>query len=148
MRSKSRSASARRQAGLSLVEVLVTVVLVGVGLLGIAGLQLTSVQNTNSAAQRFQATLLAEDIVERMRANRAQAMTGRYEIGVGAAVGSVGLARDDLLDWRGALGELPGGDGGIEFDGNEVTVTVRWTDASNANAGDATAMELQLRTEL
>jgi type IV pilus assembly protein PilV len=148
VRPKSRPATRRRQAGLSLVEVLVTVVLVGVGLLGIAGLQLTSVQNTNSAAQRFQATLLAEDIVERMRANRAQAMNGRYEIGVGAAVGSVGLARDDLLAWRAALGELPGGDGGVEFDGNEATVTVRWQDASNDNPGDATAMELQLRTEL
>jgi type IV pilus assembly protein PilV len=141
-------AAKRRQSGLSLVEVLVTVVLVAVGLLGIAGLQLTSVQNTSSAAQRFQATLLAEDIVERMRANRSQAIAGRYVLAVGAAVGSVGLARDDLLEWRGALAELPGGDGGIELDGNQVTVTVRWTDASTANPGDATAMELQLRTEL
>lgn len=125
-----------------------TVVLVGVGLLGIAGLQLTSIQQTNSAAQRFQATLLAEDIIERMRANRAQALGGRYGLAVGAEVGSAGLARDDLLGWRAALGELPGGDGGIEFAGNEVTVTVRWTDASNANPGGGTAMELQLRTEL
>jgi type IV pilus assembly protein PilV len=137
-----------RQAGLSLVEVLVTVVLVSIGLLGIAGLQLTSVRNTNSAGQRFQATVLAEDIVERMRANRAQAVTGRYQLAVGGAVGSVGLAREDLLAWRAALAELPGGDGGVDFIDNEATVTVRWTDASDANPDDTTAMELQLRTEL
>lgn len=142
------NASRRAQAGLSLVEVLVTVVLVSVGLLGIAGLQLTSVRNTNSAGQRFQATLLAEDIVERMRANRTQVVVGRYQLGVGAAVGSVGLAREDLLAWRAALAEFPGGDGGVDFNGNEATVTVVWTDASDANPGDATAMELQLRTEL
>lgn len=138
----------RHQAGLSLVEVLVTVVLVGVGLLGIAGLQLTSVQNTNSAAQRFQATLLAEDIVERMRANRGQVREGRYEVGLGSAVGSVGLARNDLLAWRDSLAELADGDGGIEFNGNEVTVTITWTDSSTANPDDTTAMVLRLRTEL
>ena len=133
----------RRQAGLSMVEVLVTV-----GLLGIAGLQLTSVQNTNSAAQRFQATLLAEDILERMRANRSQATVGRYNIGLGAGVATVGLAADDLTEWRAALAQLPGGDGGVDLDGNEVTITVQWTDASDDNPDDVTAMQFQLRTEL
>jgi type IV pilus assembly protein PilV len=138
----------RRQAGLSLVEVLVTVVLVSVGLLGIAGLQITSVQNTNSAAQRFEATLLAEDILERMRANRSQAMVGRYDIAVGAGVNSVGIAQDDLTEWRASLAQLPAGDGGVEFDGNEVTITVQWTDASDDNPEDVTAMQFQLQTEL
>jgi type IV pilus assembly protein PilV len=138
----------RRQAGLSLVEVLVTVVLVSVGLLGIAGLQLTSVQNTNSASQRFEATLLAEDILERMRANRSQAMVGRYDIAVGAGVNSVGIAQDDLTEWRASLAQLPGGDGGVGFDGNEVTITVQWTDASDDNPEDVTAMQFQLQTEL
>ena len=40
----------RHQSGLTLIEVLITVVLVSIGLLGLAGLQLTSVQNSNSAA--------------------------------------------------------------------------------------------------
>lgn len=145
---KTELRSRRQQAGLSLVEVLVTVVLVSVGLLGIAGLQLTSVQNTNSAAQRFEATLLAEDILERMRANRSQAMVGRYDIAVGAGVNSVGIAQDDLTEWRASLAQLPGGDGGVGFDGNEVTITVQWTDASDDNPEDVTAMQFQLQTEL
>lgn len=146
---RSRSPGSRhRQAGLSLVEVLVTVVLVSVGLLGIAGLQLAGVQNTNSAAQRFQATLLAEDILERMRANRGQAVLGRYDVAVGAAPSTVGLADADLNEWRAVLAELPGGDGGVELNGNEVTITVVWTDASDDNPDDVTAMQFQLRTEL
>ncbi|MDQ1303547.1 MAG: type pilus assembly protein PilV, partial [Pseudomonadota bacterium] len=64
----------RRQSGLSLIEVLITVVLVSIGLLGLAGLQLTSVRNSNSSGERFMATTLAQDIIERMRANRARAV--------------------------------------------------------------------------
>ena len=53
----------RHQSGLSLIEVLITVVLVSIGLLGLAGLQLTSVQNSNSSNERFIATTLAQDIL-------------------------------------------------------------------------------------
>jgi type IV pilus assembly protein PilV len=137
-----------RQAGLSMVEVLVTLVLVSVGLLGIAGLQLTSVQNTNSASQRFQATLLAEEVLERMRANRSQAEVGRYDVALGADADTVGLAQDDLSAWKLALADLPGGDGAVEMDGNEVTITVQWRDNSDDNPDDNQDMQFQLQTEL
>jgi type IV pilus assembly protein PilV len=150
-----RGPSPDGQRGLSLVEVLVTLVLVSVGLLGIAGLQIASVQNTSSAAQRFEATLLAEDILERMRANRAEAMTNAYDLAFGADPGTVGVAQDDLLAWRDSLGTLPGGDGAIDVDdGGVATITVRWTDVSDDNSpsednpDDLTAMTFQLRTEL
>jgi type IV pilus assembly protein PilV len=151
------------QRGLSLVEVLVTIVLVSVGLLGIAGLQIASVQNTSSAAQRFEATLLAEDILERMRANRAEAITNAYDLAFGAAPATVGVAQDDLSAWRLALTTLPGGDGAVDVNqevvagvtSNIATITVRWTDVSDDNSPadddepeDVTSMTFQLRTEL
>jgi type IV pilus assembly protein PilV len=59
----------RNSAGVSMIEILVTIVVLSIGLLGMAALQLTGMRSTNSATYRTQATLLANDIAERMRAN-------------------------------------------------------------------------------
>ncbi|PPC89987.1 MAG: type IV pilus modification protein PilV [Methylobacter sp.] len=60
-----------KQQGFTLVEVLVTVVLMAVGLLGMASLQLTALRSNHEAYSRSQATQLAYDIADRMRANGA-----------------------------------------------------------------------------
>lgn len=139
----------KRQRGVSLVEVLVTVLLVSIGLLGVAGLQLSTVQNANSAAQRFEATVLARDILERMRANRARALAGDYNLDLDAdAPGSGGLAGSDLQDWLDRLALIPGGDGAVEVEGGVATITVQWSDASDDNAGGETVATLLLRTNL
>lgn len=62
---------ATRQSGIGLIEVLVTVFILAIGLLGIAGTQLMSKRANYEATQRTTATLLANDILERMRANSA-----------------------------------------------------------------------------
>ncbi len=59
----------RRRAGYSLIEVLLAVLVVGVGALGVAGLQLLSSQNVRAALERSVALLLAEDMLELIRAN-------------------------------------------------------------------------------
>lgn len=142
----------RHQAGLSLIEVLITVVLVSIGLLGLAGLQLTSVQNSNSSGERFVATTLAQDILERMRANRARAIgPGKvYNLAMGAAPGVGGVAGDDLAAWTDALAAgLPSGEGSVQVDNaNVATIEVQWTDASDKNADDSRAMSLVLSTTL
>lgn len=56
------------QRGFSLIEVLITVLVVSVGMLGLAALQLASIKNTNSAFLRTQATLATADLIDRMRA--------------------------------------------------------------------------------
>ncbi|WP_126456347.1 type IV pilus modification protein PilV [Sulfuriflexus mobilis] len=68
--------------GFSLVEVLVAVFVLAIGLLGLAGLQAKSLQFNYSAYQRSQATMLAYDIIDRMRANlgEAQATPSSYDI--------------------------------------------------------------------
>ncbi len=142
----------RDQSGFSLVEVLITVVLVSIGLLGLAGLQLTSVQNSNSSGERFIATTLAQDILERMRANRSKAVgPGKvYNLAMGAAPGASGVEGDDLDGWKDALAAaLPSGDGSVQVDGTNVaTITVQWTDASDKNPDDSRAISLVLSTTL
>ena len=55
--------------GLTMIEVLVTLVVLAIGFLGMAALQITGIRSVNGSIYRTQATLLADDIVERMRAN-------------------------------------------------------------------------------
>jgi len=64
-----RSTHHNVQKGFTLIEVLVTIVVVSIGLLGLAGLQINGLRANMSSETRSKATLLASDIVERMRAN-------------------------------------------------------------------------------
>ncbi|MCL4721737.1 MAG: type IV pilus modification protein PilV [Gammaproteobacteria bacterium] len=136
------------QHGATLVEILITVVLVSIGLLGLAGLQLATVQNTNSAAQRFEATTLAWDILERMRANRQRALNGDYDIAPGEVPAAAGRPGEDLDAWVAALATLPNGQGGVDVDGGVVTIQVLWTDISDDNPADTREALVQMRTEL
>ncbi len=58
-----------RQSGFSMVEVLITIAVTSIGLLGLAGMQATGLNNNHSAYNRSQATVLAYDIADRMRSN-------------------------------------------------------------------------------
>src|SRR3569623_61709 len=58
------------QRGFSLFEVLITVVVISIGLLGLAGLQFAGMRAVNDAQDHTYAALLAQDIAERIRATR------------------------------------------------------------------------------
>lgn len=102
----------RRQRGFSLIEVMISIVIMSVGLIGLAGLQARALTAQKEAYQRSQALVLAKDMVDRILANRAQAATSsvyRVDPGSGdtprgtgfngsAAVNCSGLADTALLD--------------------------------------------------
>ena len=101
-----------RARGTSLIEVLVTLVIVAFGLLGIAGLQSKLSLTEVEAYQRAQAVLLLSEMVERMNANRAQVAAGAYvtagALGTGDAepANCTGIAvgpNRDLCEWSNAL---------------------------------------------
>jgi type IV pilus assembly protein PilV len=71
----------RHARGFTLVEVLVAVVVLCIGLLGIAKMSLTSVQSNNSAYMRSQAAILIQEIIDNMHSNRTAAIAGSYSIG-------------------------------------------------------------------
>jgi len=67
---KRTPASSHLELGFSLFEILITVVVISIGLLGLAGLQFAGLRAANGAQQQTNANLLAQDIEERIRANQ------------------------------------------------------------------------------
>ena len=150
-----------RSDGFTLVEVLVSLVVLSIGLLGIAKLMLFSSHSNDSAYLRSQATALAYEILDDMRANRQEAIiAGTYNIaaavpaavpgalciGVGSCTTPTQLALYDLYQWglhlnanSGAVppGALPNGQGSVTTvtAGTQTTVTivVSWDDSVAQN---------------
>ena len=141
--------SAKRVRGVSLIEVLVTVVILSIGLLGIAGLQASGTKFNHGAYTRSQATSLAYDIADRMRANRAVALLGDYGIGLAdAAPAGAGVREVDLQEWKAALaGRLPAGQGRVTgLGGGLVEIEVRWDNSRLQN--EAALDGMVVRTEI
>jgi type IV pilus assembly protein PilV len=151
------SASPRTQRGFTLIEILVTVVLISVGLLGVAALQLTTLRANQESYARSQAGVLAADILDRMRANPMAFRARAYNVtfnGTGTATTRAGA---DLSAWQTAINSTLPGDaadaaGQIQSDGRIVTITIQWreraegTGAANQDAGGL--RQFQTRTEI
>lgn len=65
----SKKKFSTQYSGFTLIEVLITVVILSIGLLGMAGIQIQGLRGTTGSAVRSQATILANDIAERIRMN-------------------------------------------------------------------------------
>lgn len=131
------SAACPHCRGLTLVEILIALVILSIGLLGLAGLQTASLKFNTSAYYRTQATALAYGLADRMRANRPAALADDYTVGMAdpdpncAAPNAAGtVPEQDLSAWRMALAcRLPVGNGSVVRNGNEFTFTIRWDDS-------------------
>ncbi len=135
----------RKHKGFTLIEVLISMIVLAIGLLGLAGLQLTSLKAADSAYHRTQATILAEDILDCMRSNRNAALAGSYDIAIEASASGSTIADIDLANWKAMLsGTLPLGDGSVAVDSGTsmATVTVQWDD-SRANGAEAQAFTVE-----
>ena len=137
----------RRAAGFSLIEVLVSMLVLGIGILGMAALQLNSMKFNQTAAVRTQATFLAYDMSDRLRANRADARGGSYDTDLDdAAPAGANITATDLRRWKAALGtQLPAGSGSIERSGNVISITVQW---SEGRIGESETQQFVFETQL
>lgn len=138
--------------GFAMLEVLISLLIIMVGVLGLAGLQMMSINNTEVARYESAAALLASNMATQMQANVAYWATAPAKITVAGAVitgGPAGgancinavctpaqMANYDLLDWGGAMAaNMPGGNGKIECLSSLPAVcqiTLYWTEKNIA----------------
>jgi len=158
------------QRGFSLLEVLVAVVILAVGILGVAGLQVASMQQNRSALFRTQAVQLANDMLDRMRANPdtlysttfADAPSATAPTCINSDCDLAQMAAFDIAQWKcsinstdvdgtpyticttfGIGGSLPNGAGEVSLTAGEYAVSVRWQANSD---GDMSTITLRTRT--
>lgn len=146
----SKASRRSRAQGFSLIEVLVALLVLAVGVLGAAALQMNALKYNHAAAVRTQATVLAYDLLDRMRANRDAVLSGQYDhdLNDGFPVADQDSTQSvrDLSDWGEQLDErLPNGDGAVTRDEALVTITVQWDES---RIGGAAAQQFIFVTEL
>lgn len=136
-----KSLSSFRNTGFSMIEVLIAVFVLAIGLLGVAALQTTALKNNQSAFQRSQATMLSYFMMDSMRANRATALIGSYDLGkTCSAPASGSLITNAQKAWIDALkanlGDKSSTCGEITCNTLTCTVKVYWDDSRGVGGGN------------
>ena len=132
-------------SGFTLIEVLIAMLVMALGLLGLAGLQFAALSNNQSAYHRSQATQLAYDIADRIRANLNDANNGATSTyitqdpttataqadctAVSTTCSNADLAVNDLFLWNQDISNtLPMGVGTIIVNGSVFSISINWDD--------------------
>jgi len=145
-----------QQTGFTIIEMLIAVLVISIGLLGMAGLQTTGIQQSHNSYLKTQASLLAYDMSDRMRSNLQGVIAGNYdavdsmddpvESAPGCATSNTACsaaatATNDIYQWTnpdngGSIASLlPSGYGMISQDTGVFTITVLWDEARTGAAG-------------
>ena len=138
----------QNQQGITMVEILVTILIIAVGLLGMASLQFNSLKNLNNSFFQYQAAMHASEMAERMRANIDGITGGNYDsvsvdgsetsASCTSACTASGLASHDIYEWGQAVSGLPDGAATISRTGNIFTITITWSEQNTGSTGSST----------
>jgi type IV pilus assembly protein PilV len=130
-----REWSKRAQEGMTLIEVLVALLILSVGLLGAAAFQLNALKYTDSSRMTSQASFIAYDMMDRIRANAGADYTVTPP-----TTGNLTVARDqDLYDFTSNIASMLGATamGSVTLNQRVYTITITWDDSRAANAANS-----------
>jgi type IV pilus assembly protein PilV len=136
------------QSGVSLVEIMVAVLVLSIGLLGLAGLQLRTLRNNQSALERGVAVVETYAIADAMRADRIGADNDRFNIALtDAAPSGATFPETAVRSWRNNLVASLGADatGSVNCDGMLCTIIVQWNDSRGSLGADTQQITTQVQ---
>ncbi|EXF95284.1 pilus assembly protein PilV [Pseudomonas fluorescens HK44] len=136
-------AGSRAQDGMTLIEVLVALLILSVGLLGAAATQLNALKYTDSSLMTSQASFIAYDMMDRIRANSAADYTVTPPTS-----GNLNVTRDqDLYDFTTNIISFggPTATGSITLNQRVYTITITWDDSRAAAASSTRSFVLSSR---
>ena len=155
----------RKDNGFSLIEILITLVILSFGLMGLAFLQINAMQLNHGAYLRTQIEVLTYDMVDRLRANRTEAMSSaNYQLTLStepptpsincntANCSESQMAEFDLYEWREYLSNnLPQGKGAISYvvmaDGGRLyTIDIKWLANRSVTVTDSSSFSSRFET--
>lgn len=132
----------RSEQGFSLIEVLISIVVMSFGLLGISGLMMSGVNNSTGSDLASRASQSASEIMDAMRANRGNAANYVTAAGTKSSdITGTTVADKDRKDWLVTLERLPGGTGEIDTvagSTNTYVVTVSFANCIGTLSKDET----------
>jgi len=140
----------RKQAGVSMIEILLAVFVLAVGFLAAAKMQSHGVRNAQAAYVRSQAAFLTKDMADRMRANTAGVELGLYntfDTDAGLSTTPAQIAQNDLAEWTRYInppdpqnmlplltsGETVSAQGTVTFENDRYLITLVWSEVSEGD---------------
>lgn len=127
----------KSQNGATMIEVLVTVVIIAIGFLSILALQMQTMNNVTESNQRYVAAMLAQDMGERLRANAGSIADYSMSDWNTKTASCTNICSSDVDEWMAAIIDashggqvLPGGQGKITYTAgsNIVEIEIQWTE--------------------
>lgn len=150
IRKRVLSAALRRDDGFTLVEAMVALIVLSVGLLGIAALYVETLRANRTSLHRTEAVNLATDIADRMRSNRIPADAYACDSPCDPATGGNAIAIADLTDWVAQIQtQLPGGTVDVTYTAATATTPAAYVvDIGWDEVGQDDPATFQLRIEI
>ena len=137
----------RKQTGITMIEVLVTVLVLTIGLAGVMTMETVAIETNHQSYLRTQAILQAQEMADRMHANPNGVTDGDYATAIPSTAprscltnscSTQQMAEFDKWEWEeGTKKHLPAGAGSISYSSLEQahTITVSWTEEGSKTSG-------------